>query len=216
MHGGQEMIFHTTGWMYGESIAVRSLSQEAVKSSDAPLLRPGVDPLERSAQRKKREHFDRADLVVSGKVVTVRLPAYKSESAKGVGSSTKTQIGPISEHDPKWREAVIQVAEVHKGSHKKKQLVVRFPASEDVMWYGAPKFHRGQEGLFMLHKLKAKKPQAKRGGKRPSKPAVARSEVGTTAAYAALDSTDFQPYSEPRGLNPIIGSKSLKPKGQSD
>jgi hypothetical protein len=122
VHVGEEIIFRTTGWMYGESIAVRSLSEEAVKSSDTPLLRPGVDPIERSAQREKRQHFDRADLVVSGKVVDVRPPA---ESSKGVTASTTTRIGPISEHDPEWREAVIQVDEVHKGSHKLKQVVVR-------------------------------------------------------------------------------------------
>jgi hypothetical protein len=214
---GQDMIFHTTGWMYGESIAVRSLSQEAVKSSHTALLRSGVDPIERSAQREKREHFDRADLVVSGKVVAVRLPAYKSESAKGVSvpASTKTRIGPITEHDPKWREAVIQVDEVHKGSHKKKQVVVRFPASEDVMWYGAPKFHPGQHGFFMLHKLKPEKPKAKRGGKRPAKAAAARSEVKTTGAYTALDPIDFQPFSEPGGVKTIIESESVKPKSKS-
>lgn len=216
---GDEMIFHTTGWMYGESIAVQSLSQEAVKSSHAAVLSANVDPIERSAQREKREHFDAADLVVSGKVVAVRLPADTSKSAKGVSAlaSTRTRIGPISEHDAKWREAVIQVDDVHKGSHKKKQVVLRFPASNDVMWYGAPKFHPGQQGFFMLHKPKTEKPKVKRSRKLRGKEAVTESavaepEAGTTEAYTALHAADFQPYGEPGGVRTIIESQSLKPK----
>src|SRR5437773_3713160 len=149
---GQQMIFHTTSWMYGNSIAVRSLSEEALKSSHTAMLSAGDDPVERRAKRQEREHFDVADLVVSGKVVAVRLPGDSAPGQKRAGAKAP---GPISEHDPKWREAVIQVDEVHKGAHKKKQVVVRFPASSDVMWHGAPKFHPGQQGYFLLHKAAA-------------------------------------------------------------
>lgn len=212
---GQEMIFHTTGWMYGDSIAVQSLNQEAVKSSRAAILSASVDPIERRAQREKREHFDVADLVVSGEVVAVRMPADTSESAKGVSApaSTQTRIGSISEHDPSWREAVIQVDKVHKGSHREKQVVVRFPASKDVMWHDAPKFHLGQQGFFMLHKPKTEKPKAMRGRKMPAKAVVAGSEAGSTEAYTALDPTDFQPYNEPGGVKTMIESKSRTSKG---
>ena len=84
------------------------------------------------------------------------------------------------------------------------------------MWYGAPKFHAGQQGFFMLHRLNIEKPKAKQGRKIPAKAAVDRSEVGTTGAYAALDPFDFQPSSEPGGVKTIIESESLKPKGKSD
>ena len=43
---GQQMIFHTTSWMYGNSIAVRSLSEEALKSSHTAMLSAGDDPVE--------------------------------------------------------------------------------------------------------------------------------------------------------------------------
>ena len=217
VRAGQELIFHTTSWMFGESIAVRSLTEEPVTGRSAAMLSAADDPVDRRAQREKRGRFDAADLVVSGKVVAVRLPAGTAQRSRAASLDASDQAprGPVSEHDPKWREAVIQVDEVHKGSHKKKQVVVRFPASKDVMWYGAPKFHPGQQGFFMLHKSKTEKPKAKRGKKQSGKvaeAAVADSEVGVSEAYTALDQTDFQPYNEPGGVKTIIDSESRKPK----
>jgi len=60
----------------------------------------------------------------------------------------------ISEHDPDWRIAEVQVDQVHRGSHAGKTAEVRFPSSHDVMWHYAPKLHAGNEGLFILHKAK--------------------------------------------------------------
>ncbi len=212
---GQELIFHTVSWIYGDSIAVRSLSQEPVKDSNAAMLSSGVDPAERRAQREQQEHFQTADLVVSGKVVAVRLPDEAAQTVKGVAASEQPPSRPISEHDPKWREAVVQIDDVHKGVHKQKQVVVRFPASTDVMWYGAPKFHPGQQGFFMLHKTEAGKPKTrrvkKRSGKRAATEAVAAGpEVGATETYMALDQMDFQPYHEPGGIKTIIESEAAK------
>ena len=221
---GQELIFHTTSWIYGESVAVRSLAEEPVTRSRSAALSAAVDPVERRAQRQKRVHFDAADLVVSGKVVAVRLPAgttQRSRALRSRANSLATSIQaarrPVSEHDPKWREAVVEVDEVHKGTHRKKQVVVRFPASKDVMWYGAPKFHPGQQGFFMLRKPKTEEPKAKRSRKRAgprglAESAVAEPEVESSEAYVALDPTDFQPYSEPGGVKTIIESESEKPK----
>jgi hypothetical protein len=200
---GHQMIFHTTVWMYGNGIAVRSLSQEPVKSSHATLLGAGDDPIEQRAQREKREHFDAADLVVSGKVVAVRLPDDSVSRRKRVSGEVRD---PISEHDPKWREAVIEVDDVHKGA-KKKQVVVRFPASSDAMWHDAPKFHAGQEGYFMLHKAEAEEAIAK-GAKKQKRKVRAR---GAAGSYQALDPIDFQPYHEP-GIKTILDSESTKSK----
>jgi hypothetical protein len=211
---GQEMIFHTISWMYGDSIAVQALSQEPFKSSHAAMLAAGPDPAERHAQRRTRERFDHADLVVSGKVVAVRLPAETARDARGASVAPSDQMpgGPVSEHDPKWREAVIEVADVHKGKHSGKQVVVRFPASTDVMWYGAPKFHPGEQGYFMLHKTGEDKPKQKQTKKRSKRTAAAatEAEVATAKAYAALDPMDFQPYHEPGGIKTIIESEAMK------
>jgi hypothetical protein len=197
---GQQMIFHTTSWMYGNSVAVKSLSQEPVTTKHATILSASGDSVARRAKREQREHFDVADLVVSGKVVAVRLPG---DSAPGRKRASAGSPEPITEHDPKWREAVIQVDQVYKGAHKKKQVVIRFPASSDVMWHGAPKFHAGQSGYFMLHKAKAEESVAKGAKKQKQKVRG----TGAAESYQAVDAQDFQPYSEPGGIKTILESK---------
>jgi hypothetical protein len=204
---GEMLIFNTVSWLYGDSIAVRSLSEEPIKPSHSAMLAAVGDPVERRRQREQREHFDDADLVVSGKVVSVRLPSEEPLAAKGAVATSNTRRKPVSEHDPKWREAVVEVDDVHKGDHKKKQVVIRFPASNDVMWYNAPKFHPGQQGHFMLTKAKPdESTKTKKAGKEEAAAAVAAATP--TDTYVALDPLDFQPYSEPGGIKTIIDSKS--------
>jgi hypothetical protein len=208
---GQQMLFHATGWMFGDSIAVRSLRQEPVTESLAASPGAGdADPVERRAQREQRKHFDLADLVVSGKVVTVRLPG---DSVRGRKQANAKTPGPISEHDPKWAEAVIEVDQVLKGTLKAKQVVVRFSASSDVMWYGSPKFQAGQEGYFILHKDKSERSATKRTAKQKGKVRNAgAAKAGAAESYQALDAEDFQPHSVPGGLRTIIESESFKRK----
>lgn len=204
---GQQLIFNTVSGQYGESVEVRSLSEEPFQPSHSAMLSAGGDPVERRRERQRRQHFDDADLVVSGKVLSVSLPSEPA-ATKGAVAAAETRRKPISEHDPKWRDAVVEVDDVHKGTHKKKKIIVRFPASTDVMWYNAPKFHPGQQGHFLLQKTKVEKP-AKRGGKAAKKSAAAAEETaGPTETYVALDPLDFQPYSEPGGIKNIIDLKT--------
>jgi len=163
---GERMVFHSTGWIFGASVAVRSLREEPIKA--AQRRGPGQPP-----------HFSDADLVVSGKVVDVRIPADTSASRK----RTTKSPSPITEHDPAWREAVIQVNDVLKGEKKLRQITVRFPDSSDVMFHGVPKFEPGQEGYFLLHKGEASKSTAGRAQK---------SKSGDV--YFALDAQDYKPF----------------------
>jgi hypothetical protein len=207
---GQQLIFHTVSGQYGESIEVRSLSEEPVQASHSAMLSAAVDPIERHRDRERRRHFDDADLVVSGKVLAVTLPADEQakSASKTALAATTIRRKPVSEHDPKWRDAVVEVDDVHKGKHKKKQIIVRFPASTDVMWYNAPKFHPGQRGHFLLQKSKVDKP-AKRGKTtKKTAAAAAVTPAESTETYVALDPLDFQPYSEPGGIKNLIESEN--------
>ncbi len=209
---GQQMIFHTTGWMFGDSVAVRSLSQEPVKDGSVAMLDAGDAPVKRRAQQQKAAHFDDADLVVSGKVVAVSLPGDSASGRKRVRAAGP---GPITEHDPKWREAIIQVDEVLKGTHKKKQVVVRFPASNDVMWHEVPKFQAGQQGYFILHKAESSKSKttgARKQKRKARRAAAGEADRSTTESYLVLDSADFQPYDERGGIRTILKSESIKRK----
>jgi hypothetical protein len=198
---GQAFIFHTHGWIFGESVAVQSVKQEPIKQtkSHAALLSRGGDPVMHKRSRETEKRFDSADVVVSGKVTAIRLPAETGP----VGKSKAAKVTkPVSEHSPHWREAVVEIDDVHKGKHATKNVVIRFPASTDVRWYKAPKFQPGQQGFFMLHKTelaKEAKPAAK-GKAKAAKPELA-------AVYTALHPMDFQPYSEPGGVRKIIEAK---------
>jgi len=82
-------------------------------------------------------------MVVAGRVEQVR-------PAELAGAPTRPKR--ISEHDPNWQEAIIQVQDGIKGAQAGEQVVVRFPGSADVAWVGTPKFAVGEEGTFLLHK----------------------------------------------------------------
>jgi hypothetical protein len=99
------------------------------------------------ASQNLQQHLADADAVVVGTVTGVNLPAHVVQQLATPQPPTR---GPISEHDPDWREATIQVASVEKGNVPAQQTVL-FPASRDVAWYAAPKFHAGQKGIFVLH-----------------------------------------------------------------
>ena len=194
---GQQMVFHAVGWMFGDGVAVRSLKEEPLEKGDESPA-GADDAVERHAANLKRAHFAAADLVVSGKVVSVRLPDDSDSARK---KESVVAPGPITEHDPKWREAIIEIDEVLKGTHPEKQIIVRFPASSDVMWHGTSKLEAGQQGYFMLHQAKAAKPAPKR----------ARIEA-RGADYQILASSDFQPFDEPGGINAFLESKSSSKK----
>ena len=150
---GQVLIFHTNGWVFGEGMAVRAVRQEpATATGVAVLASHPDDPVRTLRTRDLDAQAAAADLIVSGRVAAVRLPEGEAEARAAVSAAPASGTGRISEHDPLWQEAVVQVDAVHKGTHGGKQVVIRFPSSTDVRWYHAPKFRAGQEGVFLLHK----------------------------------------------------------------
>jgi len=204
---GQQLLFHAQGWIFGDGIAVQALSQEPIKPTHTALLSRGGNPVEHKQHRELRQHLDSADVVVSGVVASVRLPADAQEGqgrrALQDTGAEPPRPGRISEHDPRWREAVIDVADVHKGTLAKKQIVVRFPASQDVRWYNAPKFQPGQRGLFMLHKAKADEKAA--GGARRGIAEDAEPEV-----YTALHPNDYLPFDQAEEIKALIETEPEK------
>ena len=97
--------------------------------------------------RRPDPRFADADVVVSGRVSTVRDAAARAPRGK-------LQL-PITEHAPVWREAVIEVTAVRKGQRVPRSIRARFPAGTDVAWAGAPKLQAGQRGTFLLKRAGA-------------------------------------------------------------
>jgi hypothetical protein len=197
---GQQFIFHTQGWIFGDSVAVRSIKQEPIQrnKTHTALLSRGGDPVAHKRDRESEQRFDAADIVVSGKVTAIRLPSETSGKGKRASAAK-----PVSEHSPHWREAVVEIDDVHKGKHLKKNVVIRFPASTDVRWYKAPKFQPGQQGFFLLHKTEGSKevaPNAVKGKNAKAKDA----KPAITESFTALHPLDFQPYSDHGGVRKVI------------
>ena len=211
---GDELIFHAHGWIFGASVAVQSLKEEPLKDTRAhsALLSRGGDPVVHRHNRQVQDRFSTADVVVSGRVMMVRIPpgttsvtlaASKAKSA----ASTPEPIGPVSEHTPHWREAHVEIDDVHKGVHTSRNVVIRFPASTDVRWYRAPKFQPGHQGFFMLRKHKSSESGSASRRRRVSRAAAAA--PASAEVFTALHPTDFQPYTQPGGVRRIIENKDV-------
>jgi hypothetical protein len=179
LRAGQSYIFYANGWVFAETIAVQCVKcDDATAASAAALALHPDDPPRSLAAREAITQAEKADLIVSGRVAAVRLPQPEVRARTQLDRGQTRE--PLSEHAPLWREAVIAIDAVHKGTHAGSEVVVRFPASRDVRWHKAPKFEAGQEGVFLLHKPPA---------------AVTRGmpeELGP-AEYTALHESDVQP-----------------------
>lgn len=142
----KQATFYCRSWIYGEGLALRALGHEIMSEK---LTAAAAEEYQRSmAQIRKelddaalRARFEAADLVLAGRVVSVR-----AADLTAAGAAPQ----PISEHSPKWQEAVIRVTNGLKGTEAGQEIVVRFPGSDDVAWYNVPKFKKGQEGTFFL------------------------------------------------------------------
>src|SRR5262249_27217535 len=86
-----------------------------------------------------------------------------------------------------------------------KRVIVHFPASRDVMWHRAPKFAKGQTGLFFLHKAPAAATAAK--GVRSLTPPP-------PGAYTALDPDDYQPPSAAPAVEAMMPAAGGAPARQ--
>ncbi len=137
---GHQRIFFTRSWHFGSSIGVIEVGQveavtpETVKKVEAEITRVQ----EQQAEQKLLAQLKRAEVIVSGRVIRVR----------------KSDIPPgLTEHDPNWHEADIQVEKVLKGNFDKDTVTIIFSKSNDVIWYKAPKFQPEMEGVWLLRSI---------------------------------------------------------------
>jgi hypothetical protein len=196
---GQRARFYTNGWIFSENIAVESLGHSDIENTMAATLSssPGK-PAKTFASQQMKERIETADVVVKGIVTGVRKPKKKTTQIAAAATTESPTRKRISEHDPKWREAVIKIEGVEKGSHKGKQVVVRFPQSNDVRWHKAPKFHEGQEGVFILHKKQETNAV-------PKAATLTVEDVEDDADFfTALHPADFQPATQQKNIKTLI------------
>src|SRR5438105_14715477 len=72
---GQQAVFYTNGWLFGDGVAVQSIDHEDVgKAPAAFAMMAGDDPVKSLAARETQAQLNGADVVVSGRGTSVRMP----------------------------------------------------------------------------------------------------------------------------------------------
>lgn len=134
---GKSLTFFANGWIFGSSIAVDVVGTTEETGSQA------------MAGAVRRSNATSKDSVLSARLASAAMSVVGT-----VAKVTKSDKQPsfISEHDPDWREATIDVDEVLKGKKGTKQATVLFPGSDDVRWYKIGKYATGQQGIWMLQR----------------------------------------------------------------
>lgn len=206
VRSGQHAVFYTSGAYLGDTLAVDAIGVRplgfaagAARGAVAAAAAVGVARPDEALERRDLENrLQSADMVVTGRVSTIRVPAAERIAARGVAAAAAAPAVrvPISEHNPDWREAVIEVDRVGLGG-KRKQVVVKFPASDDVRWYRAPKFTPGQHGVFILHRTE---PPARTRALGVAAAAALPEEGGFTALHPA----DVQPAERQEEIDTLV------------
>ena len=171
---GEHATFFAQGWLLGDGIAVQEVGR--LERESTMDLRKQIAATRQSISGQDiQERIAGADVVVLGKVSKVKAVAPR-------------RPGPISEHDPHWQEATLEVDTVLQGDPSLRRIPVLFPGTLDVAWVGVPKFKAGQEGIWILvrdRKLKA---------------------------YTALDPLDFQAKNQLDQVRTLIKRTKKTPK----
>ena len=183
---GERATFFVNAAVFGDSVAVQEVDH--TPATTAAELAPQVsDVVDRLRESEVRARIATADVVVTGRVAQVRAPEETAAAAPGMP-------GPVTEHDPNWMEAVLDVESVLKGAMPQPPVVVLFPASIDVMWVNAPKLHAGQEATLLLHTDQVPEGQV------PATVAAVFPSV-----YTALEPGDVLPKEQAQQLRSLIG-----------
>lgn len=132
----ESRIFFTRATYFGESMGVDEIGSYDLKRY------PDIDEQVKQANKENddsmlRARLEKTEMVVSGKVISVKRSQNQPEF--------------ISEHNPDWLEAEIEVSSSLKGANPGK-IVFLFPGSEDELYMDSPKFKVGDNGIFLLRK----------------------------------------------------------------
>ena len=148
---GAHATFYTDGWIFGSGVAVKELGHVLGQASE-PVPAPGAGkngPGQAQGQlsdQELKERMNESDFVVVGRVTDV----HKWNAPKKSGPPLH-----VTEHDPDWHEAVVEIQSVLKGGQVKgNKVVVRYPNQNDVAWAHSPRFTKNQRGIFCLNRDK--------------------------------------------------------------
>jgi hypothetical protein len=170
-HVGNKLIFFTESWLYGDSIAVLEVGRFQVEKDNAPLHTKIKNEIQKLPDNELQKRIVHAEIIVVGKVLKSQPAVLRWPSR-------------MTEHDPDWWETNVGIQSLEKGTYSEKTIAVYFPHSIDIMWYETPKFHIGQEGIWLLHKSQIEEINAE--------------------SFTALDPMDFQPKQKLERIRTLV------------
>jgi hypothetical protein len=176
VQAGQRLVFFTNGGLFGQGIALKEIGHLAPPAGAADPTKLLGAQIAQALQKKSDEDLARrmtgAELILVGKVL-------ETHPAKLPGR------GPMSEHDPEWWEAEIQIQSVEKGQHAGQTVSVLFANSLDYLWAQAPKLKPGEGGIFVQHRNEVNWP-------------------GTEKFYTLVNPLDVQPIGRLERVRQIL------------
>jgi hypothetical protein len=142
-----------------------------------------------------------ADLVVQGKVISTE----RVDVEPLAGSPERPR--QISEHNPGLKKATIEVTGVLSNADPSmpKIITVLYPSSHDVTWLGAPRFERGDTGVFVLSKA-GKSPELKEFLMNLKLPLD-----DLNKSFVTPNPVDFQPKLDPKTIQSMIKPRINQP-----
>lgn len=165
---GDVHVFAVNAWIFGSGLAVRAIS---VGDHGAIISASAAETASADDARVRRRAAE-AKSVVAG---VVRQVVHVSAGAER----------PITEHDPLWNDATVEVHERTGAASATGAITVRFASSRDVRWHTAPKFTVGDRGVWLL------------GAPQPPTYGVAAMAAALPADhYVVVDPDDFRPDDE--------------------
>jgi len=168
LKAGAAATFFTTGWLYGENVALKEVSHITADVNAQSLQKQVAELQARTSDRKLQSRIQSSAMVFAGKVIA-------SRPLQAEGGRTN------SEHDPDWWTAEVEVQSLLKGPPSAaKRVSLLFAHSNDVMWFRSPKLKEGQQGIWIATEYKP-------GGLFPMERAPLLAVVGPL---------DYQPSSE--------------------
>lgn len=186
---GTHATFYTDGWIFGSGVAVKELGHEIGPGVGGTTKAAGADEKaheqgqEQISDQGLRDRLNAADFVIVGRVIDVhrwKVPKYATPYR-------------VTEHDPDWHEAVVEIQSVLKGGKVKgNKVIVRFPQRNDVAWVHSPKFEKNQQGIFCLNRDQVSgAPTTKLGGRQVN-------------VYTCLGHGDSLPMSEEARVRSLL------------
>ena len=165
---GTQATFQAEGWLYGESMAVVETGRRRGGAGGEATTAAGDDDRESPAAADRAARFRSELKERAGEAAAVVLGRVTGVQER----EAPPPEGRLSEHDPQWAVATIEVDEAVKG-RPARTTKVWFATSEDVMWRQAPKLRVGQQAVLLLQK--------------------GAPEVPDKRAHAVVDKLDVQP-----------------------